>query len=224
MAAVVTKQPKSLSNKFQDLEIDDKKEVKPEIKASTNNDGFTSYPLERFLGGVDRVVVSQQVEKIETASAWLSFGCCKVETENRFKVADMDSGKTLLMGDEESIWCLRNPCLCCDCICWCCHSDCASRRAFTMNLTAESLAGPLVIEMNRPCASDCLPCCLQSISVMDNTGFLGSVQQKAKCVFPCNICGLADRLFIIFPDDCDVQMKAVLIGSLLFFDYLFYEN
>ena len=41
--------------------------------------------------------------------------------------------KTLLMGDDESIWCLRNPCLCCDCICWCCHSDCASRRAFTMN-------------------------------------------------------------------------------------------
>ena len=145
MADIVTKQPESLSKKFHNLEIDEKKDVKPKSKASSDNVKFTSYPLERFLGEVDRVVVSQQVEKVETLSAWLSFGCCKVETENRYKVADMDSEKILFMGDEESIWCLRNPCLCCDCICWCCHSDCASRRVFNMNLTAESLYGPLVI-------------------------------------------------------------------------------
>ena len=150
-----------------------------------------------------------------------------------------------------------------------------------MNLTAETLDGPLVLEMNRPCASDCLPCCLQSISVKDKTGYLGCVQQKVHCVPPCTMCGLfeisnsdkeviysihtpcvlttccctevaftiidvdgkevgdiakqsanvakeaftdADRFCINFPEDCDVKMKAVLIGALFLFDYLFYED
>ena len=275
-------QPKPLTTKFEDLEIEEKNlKLEPEIKPPTASGGFSNYPLEKFLGGVDRIVVFQMVEKIETATAWFSLGCCKVETENRYKVADMDSGETLFMADEESLWCLRNPCLCCDCICWCCHSDCASRRSFTMNLTAVSLDGPLVLEMNRPCASDCLPCCLQSISVRDKTGYLGCVQQKINCVPPCTMCGLfeisnsnkeviysihtpcvlttccctevaftiidkdgkevgeitkqsanvakeaftdADRFFINFPENCDVKMKAVLIGALFLFDYLFYED
>merc|ERR1711936_1006104 len=120
--------------------------------------GTSSHPLEGFLGGVDRVVVSQQVEKIETATAWFSLGCCKVETENRYvvRVADRDGGDTLLVAGEDSSWCMRNPCLFCDCICWCCHSNCSSRRPFTLTLTAESLDGPMVLEMERPCASDCL--------------------------------------------------------------------
>ena len=151
-----------------------------------------------------------------------------------------------------------------------------------MNWTDESLAGPLVIEMNRPCgASDWLPCCPQSISVKDNTGFLGSVQQKVHCVNPWNMCGMfeisdsddeviysiktpcvlttccctgvsftildkdgkeggeiskqsanvvkeaftdADKFYIIFPENCAAQMKAVLIGALFLFHYLFYED
>jgi len=232
---------------------------------------------------VDRVVVSQQVEKIETATAWFSLGCCKVETENRYvvRVADRDGGDTLLVADEDSSWCMRNPCLFCDCICWCCHSNCSSRRPFTLTLTAESLDGPMVLEMERPCASDCLPCCLQSISVRDQSGFLGSVQQKTTCVPPCTMCGQfevcnkdkeaiyiintpcvlttccctevaftildmqgeevgeiakqasniakesftdADRFYIIFPPNCNPQMKAVLLGAVFLFDYLFYED
>ena len=112
-------------------------DVNSEVKTSSDNVGFTSYPLERFLGGVDRVVVSQQVEKVETLSAWLSFGCCKVETENRYKVADMDSEKILFMGDEESYWCLRNPCLCCDCIYLCCHAGCSSPAASSPSLSGS---------------------------------------------------------------------------------------
>ena len=57
------------------------------------------------------IVVVQEEEKIETDTAWFSMGCCKVETESRYKLADMDSRKTLFMGDEESLWCLRNPCI-----------------------------------------------------------------------------------------------------------------
>ena len=285
MSTIVTKQPMQSSplqmppsTKFDDLAIDDKSS---KLEPETTSGGFSVYPLEKFLGGVDRVVVSQEVEKIETATAWFSLGCCKVETENRYTLADMDSGKTLFVGDEESLWCLRNPCCCCDCICWCCHSDCASRRSFTLNLTAETLEGPLVLEMNRPCRSDCMPCCLQTITVRDKTGFLGSVQQRVQFVPPITMCGLfevmnsseeviytittpcvlttcfctevaftiidkdgkevgdiakqsanvakevltdADRFLINFPEDCDVEMKAVLIGALFLFDYLFYED
>ena len=149
--------------------------------------------LEKLLGEVAQVVVSQSVEKVETATTWLSLGCCKVETENRYELLDLDTGTILFVADEDSIWCCRNPCLCCDCICWCCHSTCASRRAFTMTLTANSSDSPLVLEMDRPCRSDCLPCCLQNISVRGKGGFLGSVQQTTNCVLPCTMCGL-------FPD------------------------
>jgi len=237
--------------------------------------------LEKILGEVTNVVVSQNVEKIETATAWLTLGCCKVETENRYELLDLDTRKTLFVADEESIWCLRNPCICCDCICWCCHSDCATRRAFSMNLTAGSLEGPLILEMDRPCRSDCMPCCLQKISVSDKTSILGTVKQKVHCVPPCTMCGKfevtnsngeviytintpcvlttccctevafnikdkegnevgeiakqsanvaketftdSDRFVIKFPADCSVQMKAVLIGALFLFDYLFYED
>ena len=34
----------------------------------------------------------------------------------------------------------------------------------------------------------------------------------------------ADRFMIIFPVDCNVKMKAVLLGALFLFDYLFYED
>ena len=286
MSTTITQQPKLKNSTPPTITKEDPAKKasapsEPEIKPHTTSGGFSRYPLEKFLGGVDKVVVSQNVEKIETATSWMSLGCCKVETENRYELVDVDSRKTLFVADEESLWCLRNPCCCCDCICWCCHSDCASRRSFTMNLTAESLEGPLVLEMNRPCASDCMPCCLQSISVRDKTGFLGSVQQRVHYVAPCTMCGLfevsnskkeviysintpcvlttccctevaftimdkegnevgdiskqsanvakealtdADRFLINFPDGCDAQMKAVLMGALFLFDYLFYED
>ena len=270
-----------MPNKNKAITKQPKKDGATKTKNSRNADGFSSHPLEKFLGGVDKIVVSQNVEKIEAATAWLSLGCCKVETENTYELVDPDSRKTLFVADEESLWCLRNPCCCCDCICWCCHSDCASRRSFTLNLTAETLEGPLVLEMNRPCRSDCMPCCLQTITVRDKTGFLGSVQQRVKFVPPFTMCGLfevmnsseeviytittpcvlttcfctevaftiidkegkevgdiakqsanvakevltdADRFLINFPEDCDVEMKAVLIGALFLFDYLFYED
>ena len=34
----------------------------------------------------------------------------------------------------------------------------------------------------------------------------------------------ADKFYIIFPENCAAQMKAVLIGALFLFDYLFYED
>ena len=237
--------------------------------------------LENILGEVNTVVVSQTVEKVETATRWLFLGCCKVETENRYEVHDLETRKILLVANEESPWYMRNPCLFCDCICWCCHSDCSANRSFTMTLTDSSLDKPLVLVMDRPCRSDCLPCCLQKISVRDNNGFLGSVQQITNCVLPCTMCGLfqisdsnneviytintpcvlttccytegafiivdmegeevgkiakqaaymekvthsdADRFMMKFPAECSVEMKAVLLGALFLFDYLFYEE
>ena len=156
-----------------------KQRYQRESKSSSANsaaDMKSIYSLEKILGDITNVVVSQNVEKIETATAWLSLCCCKVETENRYELLDLDTRKTLFVADEESFWCLRNPCICCDCICWCCHSDCATRRAFTMNLTAGSLEGPLMLEVDRPCRSDCIPCCLQKISVSDKTHWCSSAK------------------------------------------------
>jgi len=255
------------------------KETKNPPAAVGAETGQTS--LEKLLGEVNKVVVSQNVEKAETITTWLSLGCCKVETENWYELIDPDTKTTLFAAEEDSLWCLRNPCLCCDCICWCCHSTCASRRSFTMTLTAGSSENPLVLEMERPCRSDCLPCCLQKISVRDKGGLLGSVQQTSDCVLPFTMCGLfqisdssqeviytirtpcvlttccctevafdildkegnevgkivkqsenvakeaftdADRFMIIFPADCNAEMKAVLLGALFLFDYLFYED
>ena len=257
------------------------KEISPSPVAAVDETGHSKATLEKLLDEVTKVVVSQNVEKFETVTTWFSLGCCKVETENRYELIDPDTKNTLFVADENSLWCLRNPCLCCDCICWCCHSTCASRRSFTMNLTARSLEGPLILEMYRPCRPDCVPCCLQMISVSDMGGFLGSVQQTTSCVLPCTMCGLfeiidsnqnviytiktpcvlttccctevafdildkegnevgkiakqsanvakeaftdADRFMIIFPVDCNVKMKAVLLGALFLFDNLFYED
>ena len=245
------------------------KETKNPPAAAGAETGQTS--LEKLLGEVNKVVVSQNVEKAETITTWLSLGCCKDETEIWYELIDPDTKTTLFAAEEDSLWCLRNPCLCCDCICWCCHSTCASRRSFTMTLTAGSSQNPLVLEMERPCRSDCLPCCLQKISV----------QQTSDCVLPFTMCGLfqisdssqeviytirtpcvlttycctevafaildkegnevgkivkqsenvakeaftdADRFMIIFPADCNAEMKAVLLGALFLFDYLFYED
>jgi len=284
----------SAANNIKDTETPTDKESvllqpkKPkEIKTSdytaeaVEETGLSKTSLQKLLGEVTKIVVSQSVEKVETATTWLSLGCCKVETENRYELIDPDTETTLFVAEEDSLWCLRNPCLCCDCICWCCHSTCASRRSFTMTLTASSSESPLVLEMDRPCRSDCLPCCLQNISVRDKGGFLGSVQQTTNFVLPCTMCGLfeitdssqeviytistpcvlttccctevafdivdkegnevgkivkqsaniakeaftdADRFMIIFPADCDIEMKAVLLGALFLFDYLFYED
>lgn len=133
------------------------------------------------LDGVDRVVVCQLVEVVEAATWLLSFGCCKVETENRYEVKDAASGRLLLACEEESSWCLRNPCLCCDCLCWCCHCDCSGRRPLTLHLARPD--GPRLLEMERPCDWGCLPCCLQNLTVFDPTPSgvrgrrLGSVRQ-----------------------------------------------
>ena len=96
--------------------------------------------------------------------------------------------------------CARNPCLgLCDCNCWCCDCDCSSRytttsslkitfvskfssrRPFTLTLTEEDET-PMVLEMSRPLASNCLPIpsCLHRITVKDQTSTLGSVNQVSK--------------------------------------------
>ena len=95
--------------------------------------------------------------------------------------------------------CARNPCLgLCDCNCWCCDCDCSSRhtttslkitsvsncssrRPFTLTLTEEDET-PMVLEMSRPLATNCLPIpsCLHRITVKDQTSTLGSVNQVRK--------------------------------------------
>ena len=97
----------------------------------------------------------------------------KVETESSFVVKDSSDGSQLLVAKETSTWCARNPCLCCHCTC-----SYSSRRPFTLTLM-EDEGSPLVLEMSRPLASDCLPCCLQSTLVRDQTHHLGSVNQVA---------------------------------------------
>ena len=145
--------------------------------------------LARLLGDVKSVLVNQKVEKVEAATRFFSFNCCKVETENSYQLKDASSGGTLLEAVEDSAWCLRNPCLCCDCVCWCCHSECGSRRAFTLTL-AEQEGAAMQLEMSRPCRSDCLPCCLQSITVSDSDHQqIGLVRQVLGYSPPFEICG-----------------------------------
>ena len=102
--------------------------------------------------------------------------CFKVETENGYMVKDARTGRQLLIAKEDSVWCARNPCICCDCNCWCFDCNCSSRRPFTLTLM-EDEGSPMVLEMSRPLASDCVPGCLQSIVVRDQTHPLGSVNQ-----------------------------------------------
>ena len=63
------------------------------------------------------MVVLQQVKKLEAATLCLSSGCCKVETENRYFLKNAYGSEVLLEAKEDSAWCCRNPCLCCDCVC-----------------------------------------------------------------------------------------------------------
>ena len=147
----------------------------------------------KLLDGVDGVVINQKVEVAETGmgmlAEWLCscckvgclalecdlklktlLTCSKVETENNFVVKDSSNGRQFLLAKENSTWCARNPCLCC---------GCSSRRPFTLTLMEEE-GSPMVLEMFRPLALDCLPCCLQSIVVRDQTNTLGSVSQVSK--------------------------------------------
>ena len=94
-------------------------------------------------------------------------------------VKDSCTGNQLLVAKEDSSWLARNPCICCDCNCWCCDCNCSSMRPFTLTLM-EDEESPMVLEMSRPLASTCLPCCLQSIVVRDQTQPLGSVNQVNK--------------------------------------------
>ena len=91
-------------------------------------------------------------------------------------VKDAKTGRQLLLAKEDSLWCARNPCICCDCNCWCLDCNFSSRRPFTLTMMEEE-GSPMVLEMSRPLASDCLPCCLQSITVRDQTHPLGSINQ-----------------------------------------------
>ena len=146
-----------------------------------------------LLDGVDWVVINQKVEVAETGmgmlAEWLCscckvgclalecdlklktlLTCSKVETENNFVVKDSSNVRQFLLAKENSKWCTRNPCLC---------FNCSSRRPFTLTLMEEE-GSPMVLEMFRPLALDCLPCCLQSIVVRDQTNTLGSVNQVSK--------------------------------------------
>ena len=84
-----------------------------------------SSTVAELLGGVEKVVVLQQVKKLEAATLCLSSGCCKVpryvgtkvEAENRYLLKNAYGSEVLLEAREDSAWCCRNPCLCCDCVC-----------------------------------------------------------------------------------------------------------
>ena len=143
------------------------------------------------------MMIGQNTEKIETFSEYICCGCCKIETENRYFLRSLDTNETLLVAKEDSWWCLRNPCLCCDCICWCCHSDCSKQRSFDMPVFPFSLRDedndnpkdPIMI-IKRNCRSSCFPLCLQSVQVYDSVGLLiGSVHQRFRC-WP--LCGKFD--------------------------------
>ena len=135
------------------------------------------------------VMICQNTEKIEAFTKYICCGCCKVETENRYFVRNLDTEETLLMAKEDSWWCLRNPCVCCDCICWCCHSDCSKQRSFDMPVFPFSLRDeetetpeePIML-IKRYCRSSCFPLCLQSVEVYDSAMMLiGSVNQVFRC-------------------------------------------
>ena len=67
------------------------------------------------------VMIGQNLERIEAATQYFFCGCCKIETENRYYVKSLNTGSTRLVAMEDSWWCQRNPCICCDCIYWRCH-------------------------------------------------------------------------------------------------------
>ena len=134
------------------------------------------------------IMLKQQFEKLETASLLTSLGCCKWETDNRYLIVNSSNGQFILAAMENSSWMCRNPCICCDCVCWCLHSDCNKRRNFIMPVLSlnsedhrqhQSLEPVFVIK--RPCRSDCFPCCLQKIEVCDRAGLtIGSIHQKMR--------------------------------------------
>ena len=157
------------------------------VNEQDSNEDF--YALRSLLRLTESITIVQKVEKFETASFWMSGGCCKIETENCYIVKNTENDQVLMLAKEDSWWCLRNPCLCCDCFCWCCHSNCNKRRSFTMkavtpveasndpNLENNSPNHPVLV-LRRPCRSDCFPLCLQTVDVYGKTGsFIGSVQQ-----------------------------------------------
>ena len=241
--------------------------------------------LEDILGDGEEFVINQGFEAVETGSFWLSFGCCKVETQNTYYVSRYNSDEILMVGQESSNWLCRNPCLCCDCICWCCHSRCGKRRYFRMPVTVypDQEGGRALFILERPYRTDCCPGLLQSITVRSATeAVIGTVQQTVHCRWNCvpacekfavmdaagntifeirapcilttfcctqatfsilNMDGDAvgeiakipapvtkeaftdsDRFKIRFPKDINAEMKATLIGALVLFDYIYYEE
>ena len=131
------------------------------------------------------MVVHQDLEKVEALTSIFSLGCCKVETENQYLVKDAATDLVLLEATESSLWCLRNPCCCCDCTCWGCRFKFGSRRPFTLHL-AKQHGDPVLLEITRTCSSyvsEILPCCLQSVTVRNSGRLLGSVRQVVGCKF-----------------------------------------
>ena len=210
MASAVVKQPTSCKSEQEDTNtlnkiLPDEKSLKKMNPDEKNlekilpdkrflrKESPASDAVVKLLDGVDGVVINQKVEVAETGmgmlAEWLCscckvgclalecdlklktlLTCSKVETENNFVVKDSSNGRQFLLAKENSTWCARNPCLCC---------GCSSRRPFTLTLMEEE-ESPMVLEMFRPLALDCLPCCLQSIVVRDQTITLGSVSQVSK--------------------------------------------
>ena len=65
------------------------------VDESDANEDF--YALRSLLRLTESITIVQKVEKHETASFWMSGGCCKIETENQYIVKNTDTEEVLML-------------------------------------------------------------------------------------------------------------------------------
>ena len=82
----------------------------------------------------------------------------------------------------------------------------------------------VIYSIHTPCVLTTCCCTEVAFTIIDKEGKeVGDIAKQSANVAK-EVLTDADRFLINFPEDCDVEMKAVLIGALFLFDYLFYED
>ena len=82
----------------------------------------------------------------------------------------------------------------------------------------------VIYTIRTPCVLTTYCCTEVAFDILDKEGNeVGKIVKQSENVAKEAFTD-ADRFMIIFPADCNAEMKAVLLGALFLFDYLFYED
>ena len=82
----------------------------------------------------------------------------------------------------------------------------------------------VIYSIHTPCVLTTCCCTEVAFLIMDKEGNAAGEISKQSVNVAKEAFTDADRFLINFPDGCDAQMKAVLIGAFFLFDYLFNED